>query len=177
MRAKSKRKTVIRSAVARTDGLMLFDISHNTSSASTAASAMVDEKVSAERRLMLSRETMVLEPLLLPDSRLFKTLSPVMSGSSLCWTTADTSRKVNRKGNNEKIIDVNFGVAPPGRHSSQAEGPMTRSNLQRTLSDHVDGASINGLNPQHSICRVILIITIRKSGKELLSKRRFYRLG
>ena len=113
MSAKSKRKTVIRSAMARTDGLMLFDISHNTSSASTAASAMVDEKVSAERRLMLSR---VLEPFLLPDSRLFNPLSPAMSGSGLCWTTADTSRKVNRKGNDEKIIDINFGVTPPGRH-------------------------------------------------------------
>lgn len=69
IRTKSRKKTVTRSAKPLTTGLMLLDISQRTSSARTAASAMVMEKVRAERRLMLGREPAMDGPFLLPNPR------------------------------------------------------------------------------------------------------------
>lgn len=46
--------TVIWRATPRATGLIVFDMSHSINSASTAASAIVEEKANAERRLMLS---------------------------------------------------------------------------------------------------------------------------
>ncbi len=69
IRTKSRKKTVTRRAKPLTTGLMLLDISQRTSSARTAASAMVIEKVRAERRLRLGREPAMDGPFLLPNPR------------------------------------------------------------------------------------------------------------
>lgn len=121
MRSHRRRKTVMRRAEARNDGSMLFDISHSINSASTAASAMVVEKVKAERRLMVCLEMVSREPCLPLSSRLFRPCSPDTNGKSFLWTTVDTNRKENRNGSEENTIEVKLEVPPPGRHSSHFE--------------------------------------------------------
>lgn len=124
IRMKSIRKTVTRRAKPLMDGLMVFEISHSTSSARTAASAIVVEKVSSETLLTLGLETVIVWLSLPNSSRLLRPLLLETRGKSLCWTMAETRRKVIRKGNEEKRIDVTLGVRPPGRHSSQASENM-----------------------------------------------------
>lgn len=46
--------TVMWRATPRATGLIVFEMSHSINSASTAASAIVEEKVNADRRLKLS---------------------------------------------------------------------------------------------------------------------------
>lgn len=133
IRKKRRRKTVRRRAKPLTTGLMLLEISQRTSSARTAASAMVIEKVRAERRLMLGREPAIAGPSLLPNPRSLRPLSLEKTGNSFCWTRADTARKVSRNGNDEKTTDAGLSVRPSGRHSSQCDpkGNMEPDKNQR----------------------------------------------
>lgn len=99
-------------------GLMVLDISHSISSTSTAASAIVEEKVKADKRLM------VVWPPLEENGRanalVFNEMaSPERNGNSFCRTRVDTSRKVAMKGREEKIIAVKAGIVL-GLHSSQS---------------------------------------------------------
>lgn len=121
IRKKRRRKTVRRRAKPLTTGLMLLEISQRTSSARTAASAMVTEKVRAERRLMLGREPAIDGPFLLPNPRSLRPLSLEKTGNSFCWTSADTARKVSKNGSDEKITDDGLSVRLSGRHSSQCD--------------------------------------------------------
>ncbi len=54
IRKKRSSVTVIWRATPRATGLIVFEMSHSINSASTAASAMVEEKANADRRLKLS---------------------------------------------------------------------------------------------------------------------------
>lgn len=112
-------ETVILKASPRAAGLMVLDISHSINSTSTAASAIVEEKVRADRCLIVGRIWPPLEKgrayaLVLRDRA-----SPERNGNSFCRTSVDTKRKVTMKGREEKIIAVEAGI-PPGLHSSQS---------------------------------------------------------
>ncbi len=54
IRKKRSSVTVIWRATPRATGLIVFEMSHSINSASTAASAMVEEKANADRHLKLS---------------------------------------------------------------------------------------------------------------------------
>ena len=117
-RIRSK-KTVIWRAKPRAAGLMASDISQRTSSANTAASATVAEKVKADTRLMGFPEDMWLD-FVGDDGRelncvcrswepycpFFKPTCPESSGKSFWKTTVATKRKVTRNGKDEKITVV-----------------------------------------------------------------------
>lgn len=119
IRKKSSKVTVIRKASPRAVGLIVFEISHNISSTSTAASATVEANVNADKRLIVGRVCPPLEENGLAYELVFKEpASPDRYGNNFCRTKLETKRKVTTKGSEEKTIAVGAGI-PPALHSSQ----------------------------------------------------------
>ncbi len=116
IRKNSSKSMVICNATPLAVGLIVLEISHSMSSASTAASAIVEEKVNAAIRLTAGREAERGrgEALLFGED-----VSPERIGKSLCRTRIETRRKVAMKGREENAIAVGACIVPPGRHSSQ----------------------------------------------------------
>lgn len=111
IRKKSSKVTVIRKASPRATGLIVFDISHNINSTSTVASATVEAKVSADKRLMIGRAWPPLELKGLAYELVLKEpASPDRKGNNFCRTKVDTKRKVTTKGSEENTIAVGAGI-------------------------------------------------------------------
>lgn len=130
MRRKRRSDTVIWKASPRALGLMVFEISHNINSASTAASAMVVENANADKRLiggpdwsmMLNDDDDRVLPFFCPNrvSRGLNELSLDKSGNNFRRTIVATKRKVTRNGRKEKTRAVGARILLPGVHSSQS---------------------------------------------------------
>lgn len=109
------------SAIPRVTGFIVLDISQRTSSASTAASEIVVEKVKAEKRLMGGVEDGCenLEdgaPRKLKGEEGFELRwpslsdwSPERSGNSLWKTIVAMKRKETRKGRAENMTEIEGG--------------------------------------------------------------------
>ena len=141
IRKKRSSEIVTLKAKPRAVGLIVLDISHSINSTSTAANAMVEEKVRADRCLIVGRIWPLLEKgrayaLVLRDRA-----SPERNGNSFCRTRVDTKRKVTMKGREENTIAVEAGI-PPGLHSSQSSPAWSmgrcneRGGYSRTLELH-----------------------------------------
>ena len=118
MRKNRSKVTAVRMAVPLAAGLMVLEISHSMSSVRTAADPMVAEKVKADILLTVGRAPVIgrlnvlsLSVVASPDSR----------GKIFCRTIAATTKKVIRKGRDEKMMVEGAGMPPPGLHSLQSE--------------------------------------------------------
>ena len=129
IRKNNSSETVTLKAKPLATGLMVFDISHSISSTSTAASAMVEEKVNAERCLTVGRIWPPLENGRVYALVLSDRASPERNGNSFCRTNVVTKRKVTMNGREAKTIAVEAGMLL-GLQSSQSAsaGSMSRCN-------------------------------------------------
>ena len=120
IRKKRSNVTVMWSATPRATRLIVFEMSHSISSASTAARAIVDENASADRRLKLSLSGCLLK-LFAAEwcSWLLSAPSPERIGKIFWSTTVETKRKVTKNGIEEKAMAVGPCAPRPGLHSSQ----------------------------------------------------------
>lgn len=117
IRKKRSKVTAVRMAVPRAAGLIVFEISHSISSVRTAAEPMVAEKMKADIRLTVGRAPVRGR---LKVLSLSVAASPESNGNSFCRTTAETKRKVIRKGSDEKMMVDGAEMPPPGLHSLQS---------------------------------------------------------
>ena len=115
-------ETVVWKATLRAAGLIVLEISHSMSSTRTAARAVVEENVSADRCLIVGRIWPPLENGRAYALALRDRASPERNGNSFWRTSVDTKRKVTMKGRDEKTIAVETGILPgtPGLQSSQS---------------------------------------------------------
>lgn len=119
-------------ASPRAAGLMVLEISHRINSASTAASAMVVEKATADTRLIggldgrrprlkTENHRAWLSPSKGDDfSRPWSEVWPERMGTIFWSTTVDTRRKVSKKGREANATAARACFLPPGVHSSQS---------------------------------------------------------
>ena len=132
IRKNNSNETVTLKAKPLAIGLIVFDISHRINSTSTAASAIVEEKVNAERCFTVGRIWLPVE-----NGRVYALVfsdraSPERNGKSFCRTKVDTKRKVTMNGREEKTIAVEAGMLL-GLQSSQSAsaGSMSRYSSRR----------------------------------------------
>jgi len=130
---KRSSRTVTLKASPRAVGFMVLDISHSISSTSTAASAIVEEKVNADKCLMVVRAWPPFGENGRANALVFNDVaSPERNGKSFVKTRVETRRKVVMKGRDANAIAVDAGIVL-GLHSSQSSpaGSMGRYDERR----------------------------------------------